>query len=478
MTKPYRLTIRLLLIALLALSGTVTALAQEATPEPPVDPATTEASTSPPYLGISYSTTADSLTIRVQPGTPADEGGLLSGDVITAIDGEAVDAEALADTIAQYSPGDTITITVERDGETQNIAVTLGERPAVLDMRPGRGAGPLSFDFDERPVLGVQIDETEDGITVVEVSPGSPGAEAGLQTGDIILSVDDEPIESAEQLVDTIRAMAPGEVVTVTVEREGEPLTLSVTLGRGPILRMGDRPVAIFSLSSEIAYLPEENAWEVQSLDENSPLVEAGLMEGDRITAVNGEPFSPDLMPDLMPLLTGAEDLTLTIEREGETVDIEVSPMIVLRLIIQPMGLRDQLRGTMPGDMGPRSGNHGPRDDRPFGNRAQLGVAFLVIDAQVAEQYDLTVEEGALITAVLPNSPADAARLQVNDVVTSINGESVDAENTLADRVAAYDIGDTITLEIIRESATLQLEVTLGQGPDQASAITRNAPMM
>jgi len=66
-------------------------------------------------------------TPPVNPGGPADEAGLQPGDVITRIDGEAVDGSAeLIVAIRAHQPGDTVTLTVERGGDRQSVRVTLG----------------------------------------------------------------------------------------------------------------------------------------------------------------------------------------------------------------------------------------------------------------------------------------------------------------------------------------------------------------
>lgn len=72
------------------------------------------------------------LIIRVQEDSPADEAGLSKGDVITAIDGEAVDGlDAVKDALAEHAPGDEITLTVIKEGESepQEVTVTLSEHP-------------------------------------------------------------------------------------------------------------------------------------------------------------------------------------------------------------------------------------------------------------------------------------------------------------------------------------------------------------
>ncbi|GAB4337769.1 MAG: hypothetical protein Kow00117_19630 [Phototrophicales bacterium] len=71
------------------------------------------------------------------------------------------------------------------------------------------------------------------------------------------------------------------------------------------------------------------------------------------------------------------------------------------------------------------------------------------------------MDEGALITDVLPDSPAEAAGLMVGDIIQAVDGDVVDAERTLSDRLYAYEEGDTVTLDVLRDAETLQIEVTL-----------------
>ena len=97
-----------------------------------------------PYLGIAYGPLTPSLAVRlgvntdngfvvgqVAPGSPAASAGLQPGDVITAVDGQPLDSEsALAKNLNRHNPGDSITLTVIRGGQQQNIQVTLGAAPA------------------------------------------------------------------------------------------------------------------------------------------------------------------------------------------------------------------------------------------------------------------------------------------------------------------------------------------------------------
>jgi C-terminal processing protease CtpA/Prc len=93
----------------------------------------------------------------------------------------------------------------------------------------------------------------------------------------------------------------------------------------------------------------------------------------------------------------------------------------------------------------------------------RLGVQYQDLNEEIAAEHDLEVTEGALITAVLPDSPAAEAGLQVDDVVVAVEGDAVDARRTLRERLLAYDPGETITLDILRAGEPLSIDVTLAE---------------
>jgi S1-C subfamily serine protease len=97
----------------------------------------------PAWLGISGQTidadVAQQQGLSVQSGVfvgsvvqggPAEQAGLQDGDVITAIDGKALDSmDTLAETVSTHAPGDKLTLSVVRGGETGKLTVELQARP-------------------------------------------------------------------------------------------------------------------------------------------------------------------------------------------------------------------------------------------------------------------------------------------------------------------------------------------------------------
>ncbi|HWC86508.1 MAG TPA: trypsin-like peptidase domain-containing protein [Solirubrobacteraceae bacterium] len=96
------------------------------------------------YVGVSLqsSSTGGAGVGAVQPSSPAAAGGLKRGDTITAVNGHAVSSvNQFIATIANYSPGDTVTLTVQRGGATTTLHVKLGNQPA--NATAGSGTGGL-----------------------------------------------------------------------------------------------------------------------------------------------------------------------------------------------------------------------------------------------------------------------------------------------------------------------------------------------
>ena len=115
-------------------------------------------------------------------------------------------------------------------GNTGLELATATERPsfiAVVEDKPlaasGGGYGPY---FGSIPDFG----QTDNGVKFSDVKPGSPAAKAGLKGGDILVQFGDKPIKNLYDFTDALRRSKVGDVVAVTVMRDGQPLKASVKL--------------------------------------------------------------------------------------------------------------------------------------------------------------------------------------------------------------------------------------------------------
>jgi membrane-associated protease RseP (regulator of RpoE activity) len=134
-----------------------------------------------------------------------------------------------------------------------------------------------------------------------------------------------------------------------------------------------------------------------------------------------------------------------TVVRDGETMEIEVTL---------------DMASMMPEVFRPDSDLQ--IQPVPATRPTQLGVQFQTIDAGVVEEKGLTVEQGALIVEVFEDTPAAGAGLLVDDIILAVDGDVVDEERTLADRLYAYEEGDVVTLTVLRGEEEIGIEVELG----------------
>ena len=146
----------------------------------------------------------------VTPNSPAERAGLKAGDVVTKVEDRSVlDSRALQLIIGEMSPNRNVRLTVVRDGNERQFAVTLGEQPGqgsgtagtasetsaarVLD---GVALGALTPEFSRQ----YGITDSTKGVAVRRVDPNSAAAKAGLEPGDVILEVNRQPVSTIEQL--------------------------------------------------------------------------------------------------------------------------------------------------------------------------------------------------------------------------------------------------------------------------------------
>lgn len=169
------------------------------------------------YLGVgtqdisqdlrnNYGEQKGAVVISIDPKSPAKNAGLLVWDLITAVDGKPVkNAADLRNRIGSIKPNQKITLTILRDGKTQNISITLAERKDAKAMQDeklpesatessalkGMRIEPLTPQIRQRYSIPNDIQ----GVIVTNIVENSKAQEAGFAQGDIIAQVEEIAIK-------------------------------------------------------------------------------------------------------------------------------------------------------------------------------------------------------------------------------------------------------------------------------------------
>ncbi len=172
------------------------------------------------------------LVAQVQADSPAAEAGLESGDVILSYNGRAIDRSGqLPVLVGNTKAGERAELTVLRNGDEQQIPITVGELPAdptQLAAASTPQGGRLGVAVE--PLDG-DASGDDPGVRVAGVNPDSPAASAGIREGDVIVSFNRKPVRSPQELAELVNAAEAGKPVVLLIERDGNNRFVPVQLG-------------------------------------------------------------------------------------------------------------------------------------------------------------------------------------------------------------------------------------------------------
>ena len=365
----------LVIAALLVFAGA--ALAQEATPQPEV------------ISEVAPKPAAGLVVIHVEADSPAATAGVVRGDILLAVDDDAVNTLAeLMHVISSHDAGDEIVLKVMHGDEERSLSVTLSDQDgaallgvmAVGDLaaekkmdgwqmkdggKPGRGQGQgrmpaMPFgrgqshgqDQGQMPFgrgEGMMWMTDSDGALVMDVLADGPAATAGIQAGDVISGLNDAAVTNSDELIALLGDHKPGDVVTVTYSRDDETASAEVTLGAHPDdetkaylgVQLAPAGPAQFRMGmgegmgeGMMPGVPFTQGMEMMggvhlaAVTEDGPAAAAGLEAGDWITAVNGEEIDdPQALVDAVKAAKPGDEMTLTVQGmdDEEPVDVTVT---------------------------------------------------------------------------------------------------------------------------------------------------------
>lgn len=175
--------------------------------------------------------TAGALVSSVEKDSPAAKAGIEPGDVIVGYNGNEVGTSAqLPVMVANTKPGEVAKLDVVRKGESKRLEVTVGElKPEKVAAAADGPANQGRLGVAVRPLTPQERQQAGiNGGVVVENSSGA-AATAGIQPGDVILSVNNSPVANPEQLRQLVSKA--GKRVALLVQREDAKIYVPVELG-------------------------------------------------------------------------------------------------------------------------------------------------------------------------------------------------------------------------------------------------------
>ena len=167
----------------------------------------------------------------VQPGGPAEKAGLKDGDVILSVNGKTVhDGNDLVNVVSNTPVGTSVDLAVLRAGQQSDFKVVIGDRKDVIQDQTAKEQTPgsnksegtaVSFGMSVQPLTDLRRQnlgiKEPGGLEVIDVEPGSFAEDIGLSPDDILLAINNKPLNSIQDLKDVQGKLKPGDAVAFRV---------------------------------------------------------------------------------------------------------------------------------------------------------------------------------------------------------------------------------------------------------------------
>ena len=426
----------LLVLALLATSAI--ALAQD-------EMAAASDAPTMPFIGVRYwSADTGILVTGIVPNSPAASANLEPGDHISALDEQAIDSASIKEVLFAYDAGDTISLSVERDGATFTTDVTLVVRPEDLFSNPDY-ALPLDL-----AAVGLYAHQCQDKVYIVAALAGSQVAEAGFQRYDRLIGVDGDAIDSIGAADLAVSDLNEGDELAFTVLRGDRELTMKVSVEdqrkrRNPRHRPRPRPrlteynKGVYE-TSNIKLHYADTLIEVNKLGEDHEWYASGLRQFDLISAANGAPLAE------ANGYFASDMIRLTVERGDSALHFDVASSTAPLLLF----------GLDTPESQDRSDWLGLHE-----KQVTLGVRYIQLEADSPYFEGSEIRSGAYVADVIEGLPAGAAGIQIGDIILAVEGKPATLEVDLRNRIYFHKPGDTVTLDILRDGEVFLVDVAL-----------------
>jgi S1-C subfamily serine protease len=399
--------------------------------------------TATPFIGIRYWGVDEGLLVTgVIANTPADAANLQSGDVVTAVEGEAIQVDTVQEVVWKHAPGTTVTLSLDRDGAALEQDLTLMARPENVFNNPDY---PIPLDLAS---VGLFVGECNGKLLVVGALANSEVASAGFQMYDRIVQIDGDDVRTIGEADIAVSDLSDGDELSFLIARGDRELTIKVITHdrrrhRHPRQRPPRRPhprVESTFVTDSVGLGYGDGFIEIQALSTAHDLYSAGIRRYDLITAANGAPIEEG-----KDLFSG-DEIALTVQRVNGTLHFDVPSSIAPLLMFGQDSPVEQDRSQWLG---------------LHEKQVTLGVRYLQLEPSSPYFQGSGVSHGAFVAEVIEGLPAAKAGIRVGDIIVAVAGEPVTMEIDLRNRIYFHKPGDEVSLDVLREGEIVQVEVVL-----------------
>ena len=270
-------------------------------------------------------------------------------------------------------------------------------------------------------------------------------------------------------------ALAGGIAVAMAPVALGQ--SKSVTVQRSPRVAVAAVPTGGSRLGVSVRDIEEADTKSrkdltggvlVEDVSDQSPAEKAGIRTGDVIVEFDGERVrSARQLTRLVQETPAGRSVPVIVLRDGQRTNLTVTPEAGGRFSFGHFEFdrfAEDLRLNVPRPPNPPTPPSVWRFDGLLGRTSRLGVTVGSLSSQLAEYFG--VKGGVLVSSVTSDSAASRAGLKAGDVITSLNGSTVDDPSDVRRRIDDLQAGDEFTIEVTRERKPLTLK---GRIEDSAS---------
>ena len=324
----------------------------------------------------------------------------------------------------------------------------------------------LAYGEVRRGWLGVSVVPVaklgrKDGVLVSGVTPESPAAKAGIEPGDIILAVGQEPttalyFEQIPRFLQTIAELSAGDNVKVSFLRDGEAKKVDVAVGamedyvgkQTVIRKLGVVVQDITGPMARARRFPNRDGVVVSSLRPGRPLESAKprVLPRDIVLKLNGEK------------VTDIKSFTKILDAAGDAEVLTVGVRRGREHIVSVIKIDESEKKKSGGELA----------------KAWVGIKTQVVTPEVAKSLGVEGTKGLRVTRVYAETEAEKAGLEAGDIIVAFDDEALESyreqdAKDLESLVEEYGVDEEVTMEVVRAGEKKELPIKLQRTPAPAS---------